>query len=153
MSDETTGRLRHSDDSGPGITRRRHGRYWQYFDARRKSRHRPRRDRPAERDRPAAGLSRRLVLAPPQRPYPGDRHLTSKGRKQYRYHPDFRARRDKSKYDRTADFGRALPKLRKRVAADLRKRSLSCDTIAAAIVRLMDCEYLRVGNESLRQGQ
>lgn len=146
MSDETRGRLRHSDDSAPGISRRRRGRYWQYFDA----------DGKRITDRDEIDRLNAIALPPAYRdawlcPYPNG-HVQAtgtdeKGRKQYRYHPAFRARRDQSKYDRTADFGRALPKLRRRVAADLRKRSLGKDTIAAAIVRLMDCEYLRVGNE------
>lgn len=147
MSESKTGRLRHSDDSGPGITRRRHGRYWQYFDS----------DGKRITNRDEIDRLNAVALPPAYRdawfcPH-ANGHIQAtgvdeKGRKQYRYHPDFRARRDKSKYDRTADFGRALIKLRKRVAADLRKRSLGRDTIAAAIVRLMDCEHLRVGNES-----
>ena len=147
MSDETSGRLRHSDDSAPGISRRRKGRYWQYFDA----------DGKRVTNRDEIDRLNAIALPPAYRdawfcPY-ANGHIQAtgydeKGRKQYRYHVGFRARRDKSKYDRTADFGRALPKLRKRVAADLRKRSLGKDTIAAAIVRLMDNEYLRVGNES-----
>ena len=46
------------------------------------------------------------------------------------------------------DFGKALPKLRKRVEADLRKRSLSRDTVVAAVVRLLDTGRIRVGNEA-----
>lgn len=147
MKVSTTGRLLHSDDSGPGIRRRRKGRYWQYFDA----------EGMRITDRAEIERLNAIALPPAYRdawfsPHPNG-HIQAtgydeKGRKQYRYHSDFRARRDKSKYDRTADFGRALPRLRKRVAADLRKRSLSRDTVAAAIVRLMDCEYLRVGNEA-----
>ncbi|MGE3396485.1 MAG: DNA topoisomerase IB [Sphingomonas sp.] len=147
MSDARPGRLRHSDDSAPGITRRRKGRYWQYFDA----------DGKRITDRDEIDRLNAVALPPAYRdawfcPFPNG-HIQAtgydeKGRKQYRYHPGFRARRDRSKYERTADFGRALPKLRRRVAADLRKRGLTQDRIAAAIVRLMDCEYLRVGNEA-----
>ena len=43
----------------------------------------------------------------------------AKGRKQYRYHPDFRAEQESRKYDRLAAFGRALPKLRKQVESDI----------------------------------
>jgi DNA topoisomerase-1 len=150
MSDARTGHLRHSDDSGPGISRRRRGHYWQYFDP----------DGGRITDRDEIDRLNAIALPPAYRdawlsPHPNG-HIQAtgydeKGRKQYRYHADFRARRDKSKYDRTAEFGRALPKLRKRVAADLRRRTLSCDTVAAAIVRLMDCEYLRIGNEAYAQ--
>ena len=66
-------RLVYSDDSQPGITRKkvRHG--WGYWDADGQAHHRPRRDRPAERDRPAPRLSRRVVLPQAERPYPGGR--------------------------------------------------------------------------------
>lgn len=142
-----SGPLRHSDDSAPGITRRRHGRYWQYFDAQGK-----RVTNREEIDRlNAIGLPpayRDAWFSPDANGHIQAIGYDDKGRKQYRYHADFTAKRDKSKYARTADFGRALTKLRKRVAADLRKRGLGRDTIAAAIVRLMDNEQLRVGNES-----
>ena len=70
-----------------------------------------------------------------------------KGRKQYRYHLGFREKQETAKYDRCADFGRALPKLRKKVEADLRQRSMSKDRAVAAVVRLLDEAHLRVGNE------
>ena len=43
----------------------------------------------------------------------------ARGRKQYRYHPDFRAKQEAAKYERLAAFGAALPKLRKKVEEDL----------------------------------
>lgn len=141
-----SGPLRHSDHRSNGISRRRQGRYWQYFDS----------DGRRITDREEIDRLNAIGLPPAYRdawfcPH-ANGHIQAvgtdeKGRRQYRYHGDFTARRDKSKYARTADFGRALVKLRKRVASDLRKRGLSRDTIAAAIVRLMDNEYLRVGNE------
>jgi DNA topoisomerase-1 len=71
-----------------------------------------------------------------------------KGRKQYRYHPDFREKQEAAKFDRCREFGKVLPKLRRRVEADLRKRKLSRDTVVAAIVRLLDGGRIRVGNEA-----
>jgi DNA topoisomerase-1 len=70
-----------------------------------------------------------------------------KGRKQYRYHPDWRADRDARKYDRMAAFGRALPKLRKRVAADLIRRGLPREKVLAAVVSLLELTLIRVGND------
>ncbi|QJW97741.1 DNA topoisomerase IB [Frigoriglobus tundricola] len=70
----------------------------------------------------------------------------ARGRKQYRYHPAFRARRDGSKYDRVAAFGRALSRVRARVEADLAGRGLSRDKVLAAVVKLLDHTHLRVGN-------
>ncbi|MEZ5655217.1 MAG: DNA topoisomerase IB [Sphingobium sp.] len=71
-----------------------------------------------------------------------------RGRKQYRYHPDFRAGQDEEKFARCAAFGEALPSLRKRVSADLRRRRLSPERAIAAVVRLLDEGKLRIGNSS-----
>ena len=73
--------------------------------------------------------------------------VDARGRKQYRYHPRFRARRDKKKFSGTLEFGAALPKLRRKVEGDLKGRKLSRDTVLAVVVRLLDSEHLRVGNE------
>jgi DNA topoisomerase-1 len=70
-----------------------------------------------------------------------------KGRKQYRYHPEWRADRDARKYDRMAAFGRALPRLRRRVAADLARRGLPREKVLAAVVSLLELTLIRVGND------
>ncbi|HEY0311381.1 MAG TPA: hypothetical protein VGC56_02695, partial [Allosphingosinicella sp.] len=72
-------------------------------------------------------------------------------RKQYRYHIGFREQQDAAKYDRCSSFGKALPKLLRRVEADLAKRSLSRDTVVAAVIRLLDIGRIRVGNEAYAQ--
>lgn len=77
--------------------------------------------------------------------------IDAKGRKQYRYHPQFRASREDRKFAGCLEFGRALPVLRKRVEDDLRRRSLSLDRAVASIVRLLDCCHIRIGNESYAQ--
>ena len=71
----------------------------------------------------------------------------ARGRKVYRYHPDYRRRRDTRKYERLAAFGAALPRLRKAVDADLRRHGLPREKVVAAIVALLDETSLRVGNE------
>ncbi|HEY1753173.1 MAG TPA: DNA topoisomerase IB [Caulobacteraceae bacterium] len=71
----------------------------------------------------------------------------AKGRKQYRYHADWRAVRDEHKYHRMAAFGRALPRLRERVAADLAKPGLPREKALAAAVRLLEITLIRVGND------
>ncbi|PTX92361.1 DNA topoisomerase IB [Opitutus sp. ER46] len=71
----------------------------------------------------------------------------ARGRKQYRYHPDWRAVRDENKYERTLTFGQALPRIRQRVARDLRRPGLGRDKILATIVRLLETTLVRVGNE------
>ena len=138
--------LRHSSDSEPGYTRKRHGRYWQYFDEKG--------ERLTDRDE----IERLNAIALPPaytdawfcKDANGHVQATGKdarGRKQYRYHPDYRAKRDASKYDGCREFGETLPKLRARVERDLKKRKLARDTVLAAVVRLLDREHIRVGNE------
>jgi DNA topoisomerase-1 len=70
-----------------------------------------------------------------------------KGRKQYRYHARWSAERGLGKYDRVLAFGRALPKLRKRVDEDLARRGLPREKVLAAVIRVMEMTLIRVGNE------
>jgi DNA topoisomerase I len=70
----------------------------------------------------------------------------ARGRKQYRYHPAFRAKRDGAKYGRLLAFGKALGRVRARVEADLAKRGLRREKVLAAVVQLLDRAHLRVGN-------
>ena len=71
----------------------------------------------------------------------------ARGRKQYRYHEGWRACRDEAKYHRLEAFGRALPRLRARVAADLALRGLPREKVLAAVVRLLEVTLIRVGND------
>ena len=139
-------RLRHSSDSEPGYTRRRQGRYWAYFDETGKR----------VTDRDTIERLNAIGLPPAYRDAwfckDSNGHLQATGiddrsRKQYRYHPDFRARADKKKFSGLREFGQALSKIRARVDKDLRKRDLSREKVLAAVVRLLDTQYLRVGNE------
>ncbi len=68
-------------------------------------------------------------------------------RKQYRYHADWRAVRDATKYERMMAFGRALPHIRRRVDRDLRRSGLPRDKVLAALVQLLESTHIRVGNE------
>jgi len=138
--------LRHSSDTEPGITRKRMGRYWAYFDAKGK--------RVTDREE----IDRLNAIALP--PAYSDAwfcvdpngHLQAtgidaRGRKQYRYHADYRAKRDNAKYEGLLEFGKALPRLRRRVQQDLKRRNLTRETVLAGVVRLLDTQHLRVGNE------
>lgn len=137
--------LRFADGEAPGYSRRRRGKGFVYLTAD---------GRPV---RSAATIRRLDALALP--PAYTDAwfsrdpsaHLQAtgidaRGRKQYRYHPDFRAAREDEKFARCADFGRALPRIRKAVDAGLARRDLSKDRIIAAVVRLLDVGSIRVGN-------
>ena len=77
--------------------------------------------------------------------------LDARGRRQYRYHPQWRAQRDEGKFEHMQAFGRVLPRLRSRVARDLAAhrngQPLTRTLVLATLVRLLDTTYLRVGNE------
>ncbi len=73
--------------------------------------------------------------------------LDSKGRLQYRYHDRFRRDRDEEKFRRIVEFGEALPELRRRVRRDLMREEPHRDRVVAAIVRLIDQGFFRVGND------
>ena len=139
--------LEYVDDSGPGITRKKAGHGWAYFD--------PQGDRIADREE--IDRLNKIALPPAYtRAWfcPKDcGHLLAtgidaRGRKQYRYNPQFRAAQEAEKFDGCAEFGRLLPKVRKRVANDLARRTLSRERVVASVVRLLDLGAIRVGNES-----
>lgn len=71
----------------------------------------------------------------------------ARGRKQYRYHPEYRKVRDLIKFDRMGAFGKALPRIRRIVGRDLARRGLPKRKVLAAVVRLLETTYIRVGNE------
>src|SRR5712664_1385624 len=71
----------------------------------------------------------------------------ARGRKQYRYHPLYRAARDKSKFRRMLEFSEILPEIRERVERDLRAGDLTRRQILATVVRLLDRTLIRVGND------
>jgi DNA topoisomerase-1 len=137
--------LRWVSDSTPGITRRRHGAHFRYAHP----------DGSPVRDNETLERIRSLAVPPAWTdvwicPNPLG-HLQATGRdarkrKQYRYHPRWREARDESKYDHTIEFAEALPRIRARVDADLRRRGLSRARVLAAVVRLLDLTLIRVGN-------
>lgn len=135
-----------TDDSGPGITRERDGEGWAYYT--------PKGARIA--DEAEVERLNKIALPPAYthcwfNPNPHGHiqatGLDEKGRKQYRYHPGFREAQEAAKYERTAAFGRALPRLRAKVEADLKHRGLDKARAVAAVVRLLDQDHLRVGSE------
>lgn len=71
----------------------------------------------------------------------------ARGRKQYRYHPQWRVARDGAKFERMAAFGAALPRLRRRLRRDLAGPGFSREKVVAAVVRLLDTTLARVGND------
>src|SRR5579875_1406928 len=71
----------------------------------------------------------------------------ARGRKQSRYHPKWREIRDETKYERMVKFAAALPKIRERVAADLKLPGLPRNKVLATIVSVMELTHIRVGNQ------
>jgi DNA topoisomerase I len=147
-SSRAPSRLRYADEGAAGITRRKvRGGKWGYWDA----------DGARITDRDEIDRLNAIALPPAYEqawfsPDP-DAHILAtgvdaRGRKQYRYHADWRAKRDARKFDRCAAFGLALPKLRKRVEADLALSGLCHDRAVASVVVLLDTGAIRVGNEA-----
>jgi DNA topoisomerase-1 len=71
----------------------------------------------------------------------------ARGRKQYRYHPAWRAVRDATKFERMLEFGQALPRVRARVARDLEQSGLTRERVLASVVHLLEQTLVRVGND------
>ena len=71
----------------------------------------------------------------------------ARGRKQHRYHTQWREARDETKYARMIGFARSLPKVRKSVARDLKLSGLSRRRVLATVVKLLEVSFIRVGNE------
>ena len=142
--------LEYVDDSGPGITRKRAGHGWAYFAP----------DGKRITDRDEIDRLNRIALPPA---YTSAWYcpkacghilatgIDAKGRKQYRYNPEFRTRQEAEKFDGCAEFGRLLPKVRKRVEKDLASNKLTRERAIASVVRLLDLGAIRVGNESYAQ--
>jgi len=142
--------LVYTTDSEPGIRRTRRGKRFEY--------HGP----DGKRIHDAATLQRIRSLAIP----PAWEHVwistrprghlqatgrDARGRKQHRYHPRWREIRDANKFDRMATFARVLPRLRRRVAIDLRRDDLPREKVIATIVLLLETTYARIGNEEYAQ--
>lgn len=142
--------LSYVSDDGPGIKRIRRGRLFRYVAAN------------GEPLRDAATLERIRKLAIPPAYEDvwicprANGHLQAsgrdaKGRKQYRYHEDFRAVRDGTKYGRLPEFAGALPSIRSRVNADMALRGLPREKVLATVVHLLETTMIRVGNSRYAQ--
>jgi DNA topoisomerase IB len=140
-------RLTRSSADEPGISRVRCGRGFRYLDAA---------DNPV-RDTETLDRIRALVLPPAWQdvwicPHPHG-HLQATGvdaagRRQYRYHDEWRRRRDKAKHQRILAFAACLPTLRATAADHLSLRGFPRERVLAGAVRLIDLGFFRVGNES-----
>jgi len=138
--------LRYISDAGPGIRRRRSGRGFSYIG----TDGQPIRDsRLVERIRALAipPAWEDVWISPTRRGHIQATGRDARGRKQYRYHPRWHTVRDEVKYGRMLAFAEALPEIRERTAADLRRQGLPREKVLAAVVRLLEKTMIRVGNE------
>jgi DNA topoisomerase-1 len=138
--------LRYVSDTMPGIRRKRAGKHFSYIGLDGKPIHDK---KELERIRtigiPPAWTN--VWICPNPRGHIQATGRDAKGRKQYRYHTQWRKIRDETKYDRMVDFGKALPHIREHVAHDLALAGMPREKILAAVVRLLDRTSIRVGNE------
>ena len=138
--------LRYVSDDQPGSSRQRNGEEFEYLDQKGKP----------IRDEQRLLRIKRLAIPPAWSdvwicPSPNG-HIQATGRdarrrKQYRYHERWREIRDENKYDRLVNFGKALPKIRRRLKKDLALSSLPREKVLATIVQLLERSLIRVGNE------
>jgi DNA topoisomerase-1 len=138
--------LRYVSDDLPGYSRKTNGNDFEYFDAEGKR----------IRDEQRVLRMRRLAIPPAWTdvwicPSPTG-HIQATGRdarrrKQYRYHARWREVRDENKFARLANFAAALPKIRRRVAQDMKLPGLPRQKVLATVVRLLERTFIRVGNE------
>jgi DNA topoisomerase IB len=139
-------RTRRVDCSSPGIVRVRRGRGFAYLDP------------DGERVGDPELLERIRGLAIPPawtdvwicgdaRGHIQATGIDAAGRKQYRYHDDWRRRRDQAKFDAMVEFARVLPRLRRRVGEDLERDAVDRQRVLACAVRLLDIGFFRIGSE------
>ena len=138
--------LHYVRDDAPGIRRRKAGKSFSYRDP----------DGRVIKDEETLKRIRKLAIPPAYTdvwicPDPlGHIQATgrdARGRKQYRYHPKWREARDETKYHRMLAFARALPSIRERIEADLRRSGLPREKVLATVVRLLESSLIRVGND------
>lgn len=138
-------RLVHLADTAPGVTRKRRGDSFVYVDAKGK----------VVRDKSSLARIRALAIPPAWTDVwispKAHSHIQAtgrdaRGRKQYRYHADFRAHQESNKYGHLTAFGAALPKIRRTVRAHMARKGLPREKVLATIVCLLETTLIRVGN-------
>ena len=138
--------LRYTSDAKPGIRRRARGKNFSYFGA----------DERRVKDKETLARIKHLAIPPAWTDVWISPHANghiqatgrdARGRKQYRYHADWRQQRDENKFEHIVAFARALPRIRRRVQRDLARRGVPREKILATVVRLLEATLIRVGND------
>jgi DNA topoisomerase-1 len=139
--------VREIDCNGPGIRRRRAGKGFTYLEA----------DGTRITDADVIGRIKSLAIPPAwedvwicsdPRGHIQATGVDAKGRRQYRYHDDWRAARDREKHDRILEFARRLPSMREQVARDIALDGMPKDRVLACAVRLLELGFFRIGGEA-----
>ncbi len=138
--------LRYVTDDEPGIRRQKRGKGFTFLDPQGK----------AVKDEKTLERIRKLAIPPAWTdvwlcPRPNG-HLQAtgrdaRGRKQYRYHANWREVRDETKFGRMIAFGDSLPKIRERIDRDMSQRGLGREKVLATVVKLLETTLIRVGNK------
>jgi DNA topoisomerase I len=138
--------LQYVNDDRPGYTRRAKGKNFEYLEA----------DGKTSLDEQRLRRLKRLAIPPAWTEVwicpSSNGHIQATGRdarrrKQYRYHERWRELRDENKFDRLAQFAKALPNIRRRVTQDLKLPALPRQKVLATLVRLLERSFIRIGNE------
>ena len=138
--------LRYVNDDRPGYTRKAKGEDFTWLDT----------DGKLIRDEQRLLRIKRLAIPPAWTDVwicpASNGHIQATGRdarcrKQYLYHERWREVRDENKYDRIISFGKALPKIRRRIARDLKPPGLPRNKVLATVVQLLERTFIRIGNE------
>lgn len=140
-------RLRRANPAGPGYTRRRAGRGWVYVDG------------GGVRVTDEAVLARitalvippawqKVWICPAANGHIQATGVDARGRTQYRYHDEWRVRRDQVKFDHMLVFARSLPVLRERICNHLGGEGFGCERVLSCAVRLLDLGFFRIGSDS-----
>ncbi|RYZ76294.1 MAG: DNA topoisomerase IB, partial [Proteobacteria bacterium] len=142
----TKNKLNYTDDSKPGLSRKKSGKKFSFFDVRGKQ----------IKNAKTVERLNKLAMPPAYRDvwYSSDPlgHIQAvgwdaRGRKQYRYHPDWISQRDEHKYERMIEFAKCLPKIRRQTDKHLKLKGLPREKVLATVVQLLEKTLIRVGND------
>ena len=141
-----TKQLIYEDDTKPGITRRHYGRGFAYFDTHgRRLRSQTEEQRIRRLAIPPAWTN--VWISPREKAHLQATGRDARGRKQYRYHPDFRAHKEEEKFAHVLEFARVLPAIRRTVQRHMGLKGLPRQKVLATIVWLLEKTLIRIGNE------
>ena len=142
--------LTYSSDEQPGLGRRKAGRNFIYLDSS---------GRRVSRKEVLARVAGLVIppawtdvwICPSEHGHIQATGRDARGRKQYRYHARWREHRDGNKFQHIVAFARALPKIRRRIKRDLKRRGMPREKVLATLLRLLEITLIRVGNDEYAQ--